>query len=599
VGPQGNIKGKKYTLRTILSVNRYAYKCSSITYIAYILLNILGVVQTVVMLKYAEFTTNAIYRLFTKTSIGFRGEVNTIILFGVILAVLYLFSVVKQIILKKLTLQLTYNFEKDLNLKLSKIQWDYFEHHEASVKIHEVKTKALASMMKLIDSIMFYISTFISAFVYGFFLSQINIFVVAIYLALIVISTKLAGKVFDEVRTIWKDIQPYSQKQNYFFSISGSKVGHQEYRFNRLFSFVRDKWDNYFDEEYKLRIKIFKKYEITLQSARIILNTPYIVMLIYVSYEIVRGKHELGFLMLCQAMFNNIVNTFGSVQSYISNDKVEAKVVKSFFEVMELEEEPEIENTKAISGEVEFNEVEYYYPQSEIKALNGINLRVKAGEKIAIVGHNGSGKTTFTNLLMSLTENYSGNIKVDYSETMDSGFSKLRNSVSCILQDFSQYEITIRENIELGNIHHSFTDDEIIGLLEKVGLKNHILSLPKGIDTNLGQLDSGIELSKGQWQRLAIARLLANDKATIWILDEPTAYLDPLSEIEIYDLIYELAENRAVFFISHRLGFAKKAHRIIVFENGKIVESGVHGELMKTDGHYAKMYKNQESWYAA
>lgn len=591
-------ESKGYTLRMLSEINKYAFKCCPIKYTLYILMNFITVVQAVTVLKATEFTTNAAYRLSTRTSESFSSELKTVILYGAALAALYVVTVLKDLLYKKICLDVAFSFEKDLNSKLSKIRWDYFEHHETAVKIHEVRTKSLESIMNFIDSIMFYSSTFISVFAYGFFLAKINVFIVVVYLALIVLSSKLAGKVFEEVATIWDKIQPHSQKQNYFFGISGNKIGHQEYRFNRLFPFVRDKWDEYFEEEYKLRIKIFKKYEITLQVARIILNAPYILMLIYVSYEIVMGKHDIGFLMLCKAMFNDIVNTFGSVQWYIGRDRMESKFVKSFFDILKLEDEREILPCESTVGGICFENIVYRYPQSEFKALNALNFNIKLGQKIAIVGHNGSGKTTFTNLLMSITDSFEGSINTG-ADRPDMMFSQLRNNVACILQDFAQYELTIRENIELGNVGYKFTDEEILSLLQKVGLREHVLSMPQGINTKLGQLDKGIELSKGQWQRLAIARLLANEKAAVWVLDEPTAYLDPLSEIEIYDLIYKLAGDRTVLFISHRLGFAKKADKIVVFEEGKIVEEGIHSELMKVDGRYAEMYKNQEAWYAA
>jgi ATP-binding cassette subfamily B protein len=199
---------------------------------------------------------------------------------------------------------------------------------------------------------------------------------------------------------------------------------------------------------------------------------------------------------------------------------------------------------------------------------------------------------------MALTNPTEGEIIVDGHKGIKAG-SILRSSVSCILQDFAQYQMTIRENIEVGYANHKFTEDEIWSLLNKVGLKEIVEKLPKGIDTELGQLQKGMELSKGQWQRLAIARLLANPNATLWILDEPTAYLDPISEIEIYDMIYDLAGDRTVLFISHRLGFAKRADRIIVFNEGKVVEEGIHRQLLNQDGIYAEMYRNQESWYVA
>lgn len=143
------------------------------------------------------------------------------------------------------------------------------------------------------------------------------------------------------------------------------------------------------------------------------------------------------------------------------------------------------------------------------------------------------------------------------------------------------------------------SDEKMREALEEVGMERTVDSLADKSDTHIGQLEEGgIELSKGQEQKIAIARLLVND-APIWILDEPTAYLDPLSEIDIYQLIHQVAGERTVFFVSHRLGFAPMADRILVFEDGKIVEDGSHEELLEYQGIYADMYLAQKSWYQA
>ncbi len=174
----------------------------------------------------------------------------------------------------------------------------------------------------------------------------------------------------------------------------------------------------------------------------------------------------------------------------------------------------------------------------------------------------------------------------------------LNSSTACIFQDFYQYQTTVRENIEMGDPGRKLTDEEIWELLDTVGLREKVEGLEQGLDTRLGQLDGQGDFSKGQWQRIAIARLLAKKDAGIWILDEPTAYLDPLSEIEVYNMIYRLAGDRIVIFISHRLGFARQTDRILVFRKGEIAEQGSHEELMeKENGIYREMYSLQKEWY--
>lgn len=589
-------KQKGYTLEALKSANSLAYRSCPWAYALLVAATAISAIGTFILLKATEYTINAAYMLFSKTA-SFKSVVMGISLFFLARVIIKIIDIVKTLLVNKMNLSVSYSFEKQLNTKLSKIKVDYYENNETYVKIHEVRTKTFEAMKSLIASTMFYIQSVFNVIVYGYFLVQINIWVVVAYFALVVIFNKASGNMFSVIMNIWDEIQPYSQKQNYFFSLSGDKVSHQEFKFNRLFGFVSSRWDELYDIEYKYRMKIFKKFEVTLQTARIVFNVPYIAMLIYVAFEIVAGKHGIGFLMLCNQLLNGVIDTFAGVQTNISTNNVDCKFIKSYSEILSYEEDNKI-STEEKATDISFRNIIYSYPQAERYALKGLKLNIKHGEKLAVVGHNGSGKTTCTNLLMALTNPTDGEIIVDGHKGIKAE-AILRSSVSCILQDFAQYQMTIRENIEVGYQNHKFSDEEIWGLLDRVGLKERVQKLPQGIDTQLGQLQKGIELSKGQWQRLAIARLLANPNATLWILDEPTAYLDPISEIEIYDMIYDLAGDRTVLFISHRLGFAKRADRIIVFHEGKIAEEGVHRQLLDRDGIYAEMYKNQESWYVA
>lgn len=230
--------------------------------------------------------------------------------------------------------------------------------------------------------------------------------------------------------------------------------------------------------------------------------------------------------------------------------------------------------------------MQYAYPQAQDNAIKDIHLSFRKGEKVALVGLNGSGKTTLISLVLSLLSATSGEIV-------------FRNAnVSAVLQDFGQYSLSVKENIELGCGGKVIERDKIEQYLKAIDLYDAVSALPSVMDTVLGPLGSGIEFSRGQWQRLAICRLLANENANVWILDEPTAFQDPIAEIELYKHIQELSEDKLVFFISHRLGFARNADRIIVIDNGSVKEEGTHVELMKTDSLYRKMYEMQKEWYS-
>lgn len=588
---------EKKPFQNFLFVGSFALTQVPVKFVAFLVLSVVMVGEIIFTLKAKEFFTNAAYRLATGTSGGFKKELYTLLFLTAGLAVFYLLSIVKQLLDQAMTLGIEYHTEKKLNKKLGSIKWEYYENHKTVVAIHEVKNNVSRIITNFVKSWDVYTNAIAQVVVYAFFLSQVNIFIVFFYCGLILISQLFSGRFFNKIGGYWEEIQPHSQKQSYFFNISGDKTSHQEYRFNRLFNFIRRKWGHFFEKEYKVRLNIFKNVEIVTQVGRIIMNIPYIAMLIYIAYECVLGKHEIGFLILCFAMFNNVVNTFSIVQGEMHVNASENRFINSFRNILGWEEEPKDLSTGVINSSVSFNKVTYIYPQAEKYALKELDFSINTGEKIAVVGYNGSGKTTFTNLLMTLTDRFEGNALID-GKNYSTQYSALKNSFSSILQDFSQYQMTIRENVQIGNLDRILLDEDIYDLLEQVGLKKKVLSLSDGLETSLGQLEQGIEFSRGEWQRLAITRLLVKQDAKIWILDEPTAYLDPLSEIEIYDLIYRLSGNRTVLFISHRLGFARQADRIVVFDNGRIVEQGSHQELLSLDKIYAQMYNKQKKWYS-
>lgn len=585
-------KRKASALKALVTSNRIALHSGKKLYLSLILVSLLLCLSSYVELAFTEYTINSAYDLF-KGTVSFRSVIYGMI--GFTLATLLFMGIrmISQLLNNKLMLKLTYYYEDNLIGKLGSIKWEYYEKNETYVTIHEVRNHTLLTIKNMVNSTISYITAIPMGIIYGYYLIQINILTVLVYIGLVIVfNLMIAGKMFSQLGHLWEETQSYTQKKNYFFDFSGDKVSHQEYKFNRLFQYAGGLWEKCYNSEYKIRLKIFKKHEITLQTARIIFNIPYITMMIFVAYEILQGRHEIGFLIMANSLFNNIINTCLELQRNITNNKIESVFLEAYEDVMNYENDM-VFNEKPFHDSFSLKDITYTYPQSSVKALDMLSMDIRKGEKLAIVGYNGSGKTTFTNILMSLTDQYEGSI------TDGTNPVKLRNSVSCILQDFAQYQMTIKENIQAGYSEHEFTEDEIISLLEKVGLKDTILKLENGIHTLLGQLGKGIELSKGQWQRLAIARLLANPNATIWILDEPTAYLDPISEIEIYDMIYELSGDKTVLFISHRLGFTKRADRIVVFEEGKIAEQGTHNELMEMDGIYAQMYHIQEKWYVA
>jgi ATP-binding cassette, subfamily B, bacterial len=247
-------------------------------------------------------------------------------------------------------------------------------------------------------------------------------------------------------------------------------------------------------------------------------------------------------------------------------------------------------------GGVKMEEVAFTYPTARRPAVRGINLRVDPGEVIALVGPNGSGKTTVAKLLAGLYEPERGCILWNGIDRSTLDTKTLSERVAIGFQDFERFRLSASDNIAFGR-QDLGCGQNVVAAAERAGALSFVSALPNGFDTPLGlELEGGGELSQGQWQRLALARVFFRD-AELVILDEPTAALDALAEFELFETIRRGLAGRCAVVISHRLATVRTADRIYVLERGRIIEVGSHRELLGRAGLYARMYELQASAY--
>ena len=329
---------------------------------------------------------------------------------------------------------------------------------------------------------------------------------------------------------------------------------------------------------------------------------------IYVALQTVVGRITIGQLTLYTQTALQVGTSFQSVLDGISNTYENNLFVNTLFEFLEYKPvivsppnpHPLQKGDECRGLEIEFRNVSFTYPDKDPQtrsALKNVSFTIRAGETLALVGRNGAGKTTLVKLLTRLYDPDEGEILVGGRDIKGYDLKELRREIGVIFQDYVSYFLTARENIGLGSIDHVENLELVASAARKSGAHQVVEELDDGYDTQLGRWwRDGTQLSGGQWQKIALARAFMRD-ASILILDEPTSSLDAKAEYEVFAKFRELTSGKTAIFISHRFSTVRLADRIFVLENGKIIESGSHAELMAQNGHYAELFNLQAEAY--
>jgi ATP-binding cassette, subfamily B, bacterial len=316
------------------------------------------------------------------------------------------------------------------------------------------------------------------------------------------------------------------------------------------------------------------------------------VVIIWVAVDLwISGKIPAGTIVLVQVYvitcFNIVWNISRSLirASAATTDTVE--MINIFEKEPDVKDLSKPEKLKIDEGKIEFKNISFAYKDGE-SVFNNFNLTIEKGEKVALVGRSGAGKTTIVKLILRFLDVDSGKIIIDKQDISKVTQDDLRKNIAYVPQDPSLFHRTIKENIGYGNQKIDFS--EIINAAKKAQAHEFIINLPKGYDSLVGE--RGIKLSGGERQRIAIARAMLK-KSSIVILDEATSSLDTLAEQKIQKALLNLTKETTTIIIAHRLSTIKQVDKIIVFENGKVVETGTHRELLEKKGFYSNLWKSQ------
>jgi ATP-binding cassette subfamily B protein len=315
----------------------------------------------------------------------------------------------------------------------------------------------------------------------------------------------------------------------------------------------------------------------------------------------VRNRLSLGDMTLYLVAFRQGQQSFQAILGALGGMYEDNLYMSNLFEFMNIStEKPAPGAPVAVVPEqgIRFERVGFKYPNAEGWAVRDIDVFIPKGQSLALVGENGAGKTTLIKLLARLYQPTEGRILLDGRDLRDWDEAGLRQRIGVIFQDFNQYQFLMRENVAVGSVEHIEDDLRVKRAVDQGGARELVAALGGGLDTQLGRwFKGGVELSGGQWQKVALARAFMREEADILILDEPTAALDAEAEHSVFERFRALAHGRTTILISHRFPTVRMADRILVLEQGRVIEEGSHAELLRAGARYARLFHLQAQGY--
>ena len=395
---------------------------------------------------------------------------------------------------------------------------------------------------------------------------------------------------------------PAKRQMDYLRQVAGSREGAKEVKLFGL--------NKFFTERFQVLANAIYNEDVALSRAKLIVGgllgiigtLGYYGAYVYVIIRTLGGRYNIGeFTFLTtsiQQASSNLQQVF-STASGIADQALFLTDLLAFFEM-----EPTVKSkpdglpapTPIVTG-FEFRNVSFSYAGSDRKVLSNFNLVLSPGERIALIGENGQGKTTVVKLITRLYDPTEGQILLDGIDLREYTLEDLHRQIGVIFQDFMRFEMTARENIAVGRVEQQYAQTEIELAAHKSLADTVVAKLDGGYDQVLGRrFEGGVELSGGEWQKIALARAYLRD-AQLLILDEPTAALDARSELEVFERFAELTQGKMALLISHRFSTVRMADRIVVLSGGKLVEQGNHKSLMQENGLYASMFEMQAASY--
>ena len=390
---------------------------------------------------------------------------------------------------------------------------------------------------------------------------------------------------------------PYRRKGDFYGRCITDREYAKETRLLGAYGYFFRKFEENIRMVKELDWKATKKNELLEICLRFISMAGYIGTIVMLFYYLMNGSVGVGAFAAIASSLDGMSDKLDNLfRTRIKQMMTNLGMAENYLEFLNLPER-DVGREFPEGKTVEFSHVSFNYPEAAGESLSDISLSIKENETVAIVGSNGAGKSTFARLLLGIYRPTEGTVLLDGIDTKELNPRFSSGRVSAVFQKFQRYKMSLQENVILSDSGKPVDENAVEQSLVKADLDWQSGSFPDGMNTMLSREFGGTDLSGGQWQRLAIARGFYR-RHNLIVLDEPTAAIDPLEETAVYKKFAELSKNKTAVIITHRLGSARIADRIVVLDHGRIAEIGKHEELMEKKGLYHEMYMAQAKWYA-
>lgn len=479
--------------------------------------------------------------------------------------------------------------------RLNPIDFEDTSKLENLNKAEQGKDNAVTFAFDLISIFTFYLPYFIFMGWYLFSFKPM----LAISLVVIFIPTAatqiIRSKVF---ATLEDESAPIRREYDYYESCI---VGREYYKETRLlggFAFFNKMYLETLDILQNIKYKATMKTNLIELSMQILTVIGYFVVLLMLFQALMNQEISIG---VFAAVFESIGRLY-AMMKYIICDAIgdmakSVGTIKNYLSFLKMDERKSEKDIKPEWGDILLENVSFSYPNSESYAVKDVSFTLKKGETIAIVGENGSGKSTLIRLITGLYLPESGKVTVSGYDTKDIPQKTLYENTTAVFQKYQRYQMTLEDNITISQNNKDYEKSALDNACEVAGINKEDLAFTNGYKTMLSREFGGVDLSGGQWQRVAISRSLFREHKLI-VLDEPTAAIDPYEETRIYNRFAEISKDKSAIIVTHRLGSAKLADKIVVMKNGEVEEIGTHDELIQAGNEYTRLYTAQEQWYS-